>query len=571
MLDHCVKVAITLGFLGTRYYGSLYNPALPTIEGDLRCVVEKLHANPWGRKVKSKYEWSAISRTDAGVHACRLSISVLLLPQALDMNAHCGDHLPHFVCALNEELLKIKSDIIVYDAVIAPRSFDARSSCGFREYRYFIPTRFLCREESSTSSSTIQSMPAYSRLQSACAAFIGVFSYHNFVKVSKVNNLKGFASSHWNQLPFTKNAVRREPFSWETRTEGWVSKSTRNDDESPLNNGNVFIRYYDPLGPAEDWEERYTIFEEWPLRVLRETQTEIYSCDVTVLQIEDDDFIEIRLVGDSFCYNQIRYMVGAALCVANGKLPLAILQASLMLPLAVRWPLAPANGLVLVSGGFPHADISNGIIAMDAEQDAMCNGAPDGSYSSLYLMLDSKPAEQFLSRILRDISHSWKVPEDKGIEEWIYNTNCISLDECARFDIEEALRAYERGDDLYGKKKVQRELSRTAERVDFVSSFIQGETSDGDTLNILRNSRIWPSQFAVSLCTRFHMLPGRRLKNIQLALASRIVANDISSSMDTDQLLDIVASGGLATFEKEGKESVFNFLRTKSSIAATSS
>jgi hypothetical protein len=49
---------------------------------------------------------------------------------------------------------------------------------------------------------------------------------------------------------------------------------------------------------------------------------------------------------------QIRLMVGAAIAEANGIVPPGWVQAGLTVPYVLQFPLAPAEGLLLVSQGF---------------------------------------------------------------------------------------------------------------------------------------------------------------------------------------------------------------------------
>jgi tRNA U38,U39,U40 pseudouridine synthase TruA len=72
-------------------------------------------------------------------------------------------------------------------------------------------------------------------------------------------------------------------------------------------------------------------------------------------------FLRVRVRGCSFLYNQIRYMVGAAVAVARGTLPPWHLAAALRAPFAVPVPLAPPTGLLLVNaafGSYPQAYVS---------------------------------------------------------------------------------------------------------------------------------------------------------------------------------------------------------------------
>ena len=51
----------------------------------------------------------------------------------------------------------------------------------------------------------------------------------------------------------------------------------------------------------------------------------------------------MSLRGQSFMLHQIRHMVGAAVAVAKGVLPLAFVEASLLRPARSYMPLAPAS------------------------------------------------------------------------------------------------------------------------------------------------------------------------------------------------------------------------------------
>lgn len=62
--------------------------------------------------------------------------------------------------------------------------------------------------------------------------------------------------------------------------------------------------------------------------------------------------VRVRVRGTSFLYNQIRYMVGAAVAVARGVLPAWHLDAAMQAPFSVPVPLAPPTGLLLVNAGF---------------------------------------------------------------------------------------------------------------------------------------------------------------------------------------------------------------------------
>lgn len=57
--------------------------------------------------------------------------------------------------------------------------------------------------------------------------------------------------------------------------------------------------------------------------------------------------LQVSITGSSFMLHQIRHMVGAAVAVARGNLPLEYLSASLCAPARAVLPLAPAEVTLL--------------------------------------------------------------------------------------------------------------------------------------------------------------------------------------------------------------------------------
>ena len=62
--------------------------------------------------------------------------------------------------------------------------------------------------------------------------------------------------------------------------------------------------------------------------------------------------VTIRLRGQGFLMNQIRLMISAALLYARGVVPLDLIRLSLDTPYRFSFPLAPAEGLLLVDSGY---------------------------------------------------------------------------------------------------------------------------------------------------------------------------------------------------------------------------
>lgn len=87
--------------------------------------------------------------------------------------------------------------------------------------------------------------------------------------------------------------------------------------------------------------------------LLTHTHSVIYSFGV---KDETDDLIEIRVLGQFFLYNQIRLMVGAAIGYSLGLYDLEVVQNALDSTLECQFPLAPAEGLALYTGGYGNMD-----------------------------------------------------------------------------------------------------------------------------------------------------------------------------------------------------------------------
>ena len=128
------KVALTLGFVGSKYYGLQYNPAvpLPTIEHDVLSALYKAgYISGLNAMNPVKVKLSRASRTDKGVHAVRTVLSLkLLVPRAkLTQVGHgSNSYLPFLPAEVNKFL---PMDIRIFGAVTTNSSFAAKTVCWF--------------------------------------------------------------------------------------------------------------------------------------------------------------------------------------------------------------------------------------------------------------------------------------------------------------------------------------------------------------------------------------------------------------------------------------------------------
>ena len=138
------KMAITLAYVGTNYYGLQMDPntidLYPTVESkveqtlcDLGCIAES------NKQSLGKIQWSRSSRTDKGVHCARLVISAKLEMKLGWMKGR-DFRCPELVDLINAQL---PSDIRVLSICKINQGFRAKEACSWREYEYLLPQSLL--------------------------------------------------------------------------------------------------------------------------------------------------------------------------------------------------------------------------------------------------------------------------------------------------------------------------------------------------------------------------------------------------------------------------------------------
>lgn len=123
------RVAIVIGFLGTKYLGMQFNSNVqPTIEGELEMALFKSgsislanHQNP------NKIGWRRSSRTDKEVHAARMVVSAKLLvnPDIFESDSLMDE----YISLVNSNL---PPDIRIFSCLRVNRTFDARRTGHWR-------------------------------------------------------------------------------------------------------------------------------------------------------------------------------------------------------------------------------------------------------------------------------------------------------------------------------------------------------------------------------------------------------------------------------------------------------
>lgn len=110
------NIKLTLAYDGTRYLGWQHTSVGPSIEGELKRVLEQV--------LQEKIRLQAASRTDAGVHAAG---------QVVNFFTKRNSDLPKLVYSLNCLLPK---DIVIVEANEAPAQFHPTLDASGKEYWY---------------------------------------------------------------------------------------------------------------------------------------------------------------------------------------------------------------------------------------------------------------------------------------------------------------------------------------------------------------------------------------------------------------------------------------------------
>jgi len=579
-----IKVAVVLGYIGTEYRGSEFNPHEKTIEGELRKALKKIGAASWGKKVKKKYQWTRTSRTDSGVHAARFVISALLREEsncAEHDNELLGkqpsDHCPRLAKNLNDVL---PPDIRVWDAVVVPTSFNARHSCSFREYKYFLPVSHLFDNNTTDQTTKEDLRNKIHCFERACKIYLGAHCYQNFTKVGKISSLKGFFQEQAKSLPFTAIKPRRR------RVEDIV-----NDDKNMIAPCVTKKQKLKSGMPSKEDELEWSIFakrdsetetglQEWPLKVARELKTNIYdifvekvkfpigSNNIQTAQHHNESWLSVTLIGNKFSYNQIRYMVGAAIMVARGSLSYEVFNASVSLRCAVRLPLAPAVGLVLFNSGYAYTDRTYSV-AMDQIQMKKMNGdfntfkIEEGQKNLKLISLvmsDEELKGFFENKIFPSIQHQWGLNNSRGMAEWNWHTFRLRLDP----DIRDILLTAHKSQILGQTKSFQVAAKQKTERSIIRKELFCKLRNENDK-QLTYMGKLWPTSFTAQLLAEFRMIPGNACRYLQLGLVEAVLNGHISPDADCKTLIAYVKTHGVDTLCRVGWKSRFNYFQDTTS------
>lgn len=324
------KLALHVAYVGTGFRGLQWqSPAQSTgasgaepMENVLeRALVAAGAILPSNAGAPAKINWTRASRTDRGVHAA---------PVVVAMRAECDSDSfetdpegSAFAAAVNAHLPR---DVRVLSAQRVPGGWCARSMCETREYEFHVPAWLVRPKEAQGVSGGSADADALARMRATLALYQypPALPFHCFTKRSEYRK---------------KGAVKAAVVS--TPGQGFHSAATSSLDDADR----PFMMR--PVWHGDDPPPGDAVGPAHYRMVLRAE-----ACDPAPLTPGGPPAVTVRLRGNSFMLHQIRHMIGVALAVARGVLPVGAVAAALTPPARVGLPLAPPHALVLTGAAF---------------------------------------------------------------------------------------------------------------------------------------------------------------------------------------------------------------------------
>jgi len=295
------KVALLLGFLGTKYGGFQINPEQRTLHAEIELALYRsgmVSKSNFG--TPHKYSWSNSARTDKGVHACAQVCSLKLeLPEKdWEFNSTTKERLDGPRLRLQKNL---PDDILVLDMVRTTRNFCAKTQRDRVRYQYMIPS-FLLHPD-----------------------------WKSVMESQGIDTNSGREERENSKLPLSIDEAKKVQH---------ILKEYRSteDNQSKLKAGlrkyegtHSFHNFTKGLKPGEAKAKRYI---------------ESFQVQDPVI-VDGMEWIPTQVLGQSFLLHQIRKMVCVAIDVARGAVPIDFVDIALSTKGSIALHVAPAQGLFL--------------------------------------------------------------------------------------------------------------------------------------------------------------------------------------------------------------------------------
>jgi len=346
------RVALHIGYVGTGLRGLQIQRASPGLTETVEHFLEEaLYAaggvDPRNLRQMGRLNWSRSSRTDKGVHSLCTIISLKMLVEDGRLDGLNADAWESDSLAISDAINRhLPREIRVFQCAKVTKSFQARRAARTRTYDYYLPTTVLGLE--SPGAPTAADEEKLSLLRKAVGVYQGRHPFHNFT------TMRLYAKEG------ARGGGKDTP----------IDEDDDGDDEDMgegVGGGDVEAA---PPAPTAPWEWGTFLTDASGLQPRQLVSTahfrrvESFTCGAPA-QVGDGSeggllaaeepgawFVRLSVTGESFMMKQIRHMVGGAVAVANGHMPLDVLRAALAVPARVSLPLAPPHTLVLAATEF---------------------------------------------------------------------------------------------------------------------------------------------------------------------------------------------------------------------------
>ncbi|RLN49531.1 hypothetical protein BBJ28_00016733, partial [Nothophytophthora sp. Chile5] len=544
------KVAIVSGYMGTGYHGVQMNDDVQTIEDELRNAIFKAGAMRESNfEDLGKIDWSRSSRTDKGVHAGCIVVRGLLVRcggfsgKLLIDEENAVDPATGRVKGLAEALnASLPPTIRVFSCTRVNKRFAARKNCVLRAYEYFMPLSFLKDSVIRSEEGGAESFDTDAAVAEFCRAlrrYEGVHDFHNFTK-SRSHFYKAHAMRLQWKAQNGKNAVEAngdelsdEAKQQDVASDGEMVESDEADEgeESTMNN--------DDIAEASQYEDE----EETTRKLLPRHRRSIYSCTGSLIPyFGGEPYLRVHIVGQAFLLNQIRCMVGGALAVATNGMSRTAFDAALCKFLLaatnriVRVPIAPAEGLVLLSSSF--GGKLHTVSLYKDPNTVLAEERKDLVHRVLLNHREDQEMRKFREEVIyNEVANSWKMEEK--IEGWRTYLE-------RSYEANEALDENELADLLDEMDRAKQE--RQSKRHSFVQQN-RVEIAEGG-----RQGALLPKQFTTKLCVRFAVAPGIFTSDLRRAVSKHLKFGRIPMDADEEQIISYIEHYGPEALAEEGRK-----------------
>ncbi|CAI5722032.1 unnamed protein product [Hyaloperonospora brassicae] len=527
------KVAIVGGYKGTGYHGLQLNNDVNTIEDEIRRAIFEAGAmRESNLEDLGKIDWSRSSRTDKGVHASCIVFSGKLLIDEENTVDQATGRVKGLTEALNASL---PENVRVFSCTRVNKRFSARKNCVMREYEYFMPLSFLRDSTLASHGAEFDQDEAVAEFCRALRRYEGVNDFHNFTR----------SRSH-----FYKLQAKRGQWKQHNRCEAGQSEVCNDDGVEDDDGGedDVIEEHGDAEGSFAEEESlavdgctsRLNQTEDdggLTRKLLLRHRRSVYSCSGSLVQdFCGEPYLRVHVVGQAFLLNQIRCMIGGALAVATKGMSRVAFDAALLTPRIVRVPIAPAEGLVLLSssfGGKRHT------VSLHADQNtALAQERKDMMHRILLNRREDEKMMQFREEVIyKEVSSSWGT-EVKSDQWRTYLERCYESNK----DLDED----ELSSVLYELDQAKMKSASKSQSIVEQNRIDLGEHG--------RQGALLPKQFTTKLCVRYSVAPGIFTSDLRRAVTRHLKTGKIPLDVEEEQLMAYIDNVGPKRLAREGRK-----------------